>query len=185
MENSALYFGIIPLIAFVLIDSFMGLKAGLIAAIAFAFLESAASIYWFGGIDWLSILSLLLVLLLAYVSYRKKTAIHFKLQPVVLSIIFGMTFLITYWMGRPIMYSMLVKYQAQLPPQMQALMQDEQYIALLKLSSHYLGYALLLHAGLTAWAAFKMSNWWWVLIRGVGFYGFTILAMLIARYQLS
>ena len=34
----------------------------------------------------------------------------------------------------------------------------------------YLGFSSLLHAAITAWAALRLSRWWWFAISGPGFF---------------
>ena len=185
MNYSVIVFGVLPLLLFVIVDSLSGIKAALITAIVIAVAEACLSLYFFGSLDWLTLVSVILVIVLAIVAYLKKNALHFKMQPVVLSTIIGLVFLITFFVGRPLLYELAFKYREQFPPHFSMMLLHPLMQQFLRLSSHYLGYAMLLHAFVTAWCAFKLSNWWWIAMRGVGFYLFSFVAMLLAKWQVG
>ena len=177
--------GILPLILFVIVDSFMGLKAALITAVVAALIEAAFSIFYLGELDVVTGISCLLIVLLSIMAFMQKSSLIFKLQPVILGVFLGMALLTTYWMGYPLLYKLIYKYETALPSQVRANMDNEHFKRLLIAASHYLGYSLIAHAGLTAWAAVKLSSWWWVICRGVGFYLFVIIGMIISQLSLN
>ncbi len=181
MNSSSILLGILPLLLFVIVDSFSGVKAAIITALIVAAAEVGYSLYAFGEVDWITGLSFLLIVVLGGISYWKKTSIHFKLQPVILSLVFAVTFLVTYYMGKPILLEMMDKYQALLPEQAQQMLEVPIFRELMAKVTHYCGYAFIAHAALTAWAAFKLNNWWWIAMRGIGFYVFMLGAMFLAR----
>ncbi|MBL6990554.1 MAG: septation protein IspZ [Bacteriovoracaceae bacterium] len=185
MDLTLILFGIVPLLVFVVIDSFASMEIALIVAVLASAAECIFSIYQFGEIDYVSIASMLLIAIFAAVSYIKKTPLHFKLSPAIISGVLGIFLLVSYFLGRPLIYVMMMKYKDQMPGQMQILLQHEEFAQLMKLTSHYLGYSMLLHGLITAWAAIKLSNWWWLAIRGFGFYFLIFLAMMVARVQIS
>ena len=185
MNTAAIFMGVLPLILFVVIDSFSGLKSALISAVIFAVLEVGFSLYLFGDLDFITICSLVLIIVLAGASYYTKSPLHFKLQPVILSAILGLFFLVTFFIGKPVLLIMLLKYQAQLPDVIKEASRIPVFQELCKLTSHYLGYAFLAHAGVTLWAALKLSKWWWIALRGIGFYFFMFLAIIVAKLQLG
>ena len=96
-------FGLLPLFAFVVIDSFLGLKAGLVAAIVLAVAESLYTIYEFGSLDALSVASLALVLAFGLLSFKSKNPIYMKLQPVFFGLSFGVVVLVLQIMGKPLL----------------------------------------------------------------------------------
>lgn len=165
----ALLAGIIPLIVFVLVDSFAGLKAGLITAVVFALLEVVFTLIYFGELDYVTAVSVLLVLGFAGVSYKKKSDHWFKMQPVVLSILFAAILLVSSLIGRPFLYEMALKYQEVFPQLKMQLAHPLGHIFYQR-SNLFLGFGFLAHAGATYFAAKKLSNWWWIAARGVGFY---------------
>ena len=181
----SLFLGIVPLLLFVIIDSISNLKAALISAVLMALFELLFSLYYFGEIDWLTITSFLLVVLLAYFSYRQNSSLHFKMQPVILSALFGITFIISYFMGQPLFYVFSIKYQNYLPEEFKAMVAIPVFIEFLKLSSLYMGFSFIAHAIFTWIVALKLSNWWWIFMRGVGFYLFSFLAIIAAKLHLG
>ncbi|MFN8369657.1 MAG: hypothetical protein U0T83_03425 [Bacteriovoracaceae bacterium] len=78
MNYGSLLLGIIPLLAFVIIDSVLNQKAALISAIVLAVLEAIVSYYLFHEIDLVTIFSLTLVILLAVTSYKKIQPFYLK-----------------------------------------------------------------------------------------------------------
>ncbi len=176
--------GILPLLVFVIVDSLAGLKAATITAIIMALLEAGLSLYWFGEIDLVTGASVLLVLGLAYITYHKQTAIFIKFQPVILSFLMGAMLLVSYWMGKPLLLEMSLKYSSFFPPEAQARLSHPLFQRLMVETTWWGGWAMIAHAAVTAWAALKLSNWWWLAIRGIGFYVFTLLAVFIARSSL-
>ena len=85
MESSGILLGLIPLIAFVIVDSFAGIKTTLIVTSLMAILEFAFSLFFFKELDSITIFSLLSMLLLSFFSYQKKDSIFLKFQPVIFS----------------------------------------------------------------------------------------------------
>jgi len=178
--NSQLWIGLLPLLVFVIIDSTMGLKAALVTAVIVAVGEAIFSYVTFGELDVVTLASFLLVVVLGAVAFFKKNSLVFKFQPVILSLFMGLILLVTYWMGNPLLYAMAIKYKAQFPPEMQQQLEQPMTQAVFIAASHYFGYSLIAHGLVTAWAAIKLSNWWWLAIRGFGFYIFLFIGMMMS-----
>jgi len=121
------------------------------------------------------------ILLFAGLSYYFRNEIYIKFQPVILSIIFGLSLIISYFFSKPLLYEFSLKYRSFFSENQQQVLFHPQSIALLKFATPCLGVALLLHAFVTALAAIKLSNWWWIAIRGIGFYLFSFLSFVVAR----
>ena len=182
MNSTTLLFGVLPLIAFVLIDSFAGLKAGIISALLFAVVEVAYSVVVYKKIDEITLGSLALVLIFGYLSYKSGSSFYFKIQPVVLGTIFGMIFLVMQFMDKPLLVVLVDKYQYMFPEQMRAQMNNPQYLQFLAKASSVLGWGFLLHAGLVGYSAVYWSNWWWLAIRGIGVYVMMFGCLLVTRF---
>ncbi|MCB9061021.1 MAG: septation protein IspZ [Halobacteriovoraceae bacterium] len=179
MNYSVLLMGILPLLFFVIVDSFLGLKAGLFVAIAFAVAEAIYTYIVFGEIDSVTIFTLLTVFIFAWISFKKKSPIFIKMQPVIMSFILATVLITSFLMGKPLLYELMMKYKDQIikaMPLFENNFGNPMYIVQLKISTCTLGVFLYLHAIVTAIAAFKMSNWWWIAIRGIGFYVFLFLS---------
>lgn len=175
-------FGVLPLIAFVVIDSAMGLKAGLVSAIILSMAESAYSIYEFGSLDELSIASLILVCAFALISLKTKKAIYMKLQPVFLGLCFAIILFVMQVMGKPLLVVALEKYDSIIPIEFRSGINNPLAKDMLARVSFYLGFGFLAHALVVLYAALRMSNWWWLIIRGLGVYVMMLACIVIARF---
>ncbi|HXW53511.1 MAG TPA: septation protein IspZ [Myxococcota bacterium] len=182
MDVSTLFFGILPLLVFVVIDSFSGLRAGVVAAILFALGEAVYTLIVFQTIDNLTIGSTLLVLVFGVLSLKANNAIFLKLQPVVLGLILGVVLLVMQVLGTPLMVLMVEKYQYMVPEQYRAMVVNPVYLKMLARLSGVLGFGFLLHAALVAWSAFYTSKWWWIAFRGLGFYVMLMLCVAYVRF---
>jgi len=170
MDLSHLLLSIAPLVLFVIVDAVWGQNQGIKAALIAAALEIVFSLIYFKTIDEFSIASGTLVLVFAGLSHWKKDSIHLKFQPVVLAGILGLFFVISYWLGKPILLLMLEKYSDVLPLQMRGNLGSPIFRLVMKEMSHYIGYGFLIHGAFIAYAAKYMSNWWWLTIRIGGQY---------------
>lgn len=185
MDSTILLFGILPLLAFVLIDSFAGLRSGLIAGILIALAEAAYSLFFFGSIDELTIGSTLLIIVFGAISFKTKKDIYFKLQPVFIGLIFGAILLIMDFLDKPLLVMMMEKYQYMLPEEYRNQLSNPNMQILMKDLSGTLGYGFLIHAACVAYSAFKMNKWWWLIIRGIGLYLMMFLCAMISAMKLT
>jgi len=184
MNNLGLLMGLIPLIVFVIVESFAGLTWALLTTVVLAIMECAFSLYLFGRLDEVSAVSLLLVIVMAGMSYFNKSPTFLKFQPVVLGIFLSAVLLVTSFIDDPIMVAMFLKYGHLFPyppgQSFEILSNNSTYMLLLNQVNMILGFMLLLHSAIVAWAAVKLSNWWWIAIRGIGFYLFLALSFVVA-----
>ncbi len=176
-----LILGLLPLVAFVVIDSFLGLKAGLWAAVILAVGEALYTFFELGSLDWLSIASLVLVLVFGLLSFKSNNAIYMKLQPVFLGLSFGCIVLGLQAFGKPILLLVMEKYSSLVPADMHINTANPQVKKMLSNASFNLGVGFLVHAALVAYAAYRLSNWWWLFIRGIGLYVMMAICVLMAR----
>lgn len=185
MTNSMWIAGLLPLIAFAIADVFFGLKTGLIAAFVLAIIEAGWTWMSFGELDQISLLSILLIVILGLLAWKKNSAVLFKLQPSIISLFLGGWLIFSWFNEDPLFVAMAHKYRELLPEQMVMALEHPFYLAFLARATLTTGLGLLLHALVTAWAAVKLNTWWWIAIRGVGFYGFCFLGMLLAKIDFS
>ena len=89
MNSNFFLMGFIPLLLFVVIDSFFGVKKAAIMTILAGVGEVLYSLYYFGEIDQFSIITIITIILFSGCSYFLNRGIFIKLQPVILSFIFG------------------------------------------------------------------------------------------------
>ncbi len=182
MNINIVLFGILPLVAFVVIDSFMGLKAGLISAVVLALTETMYSLYEFGELDGLSIASLALVAAFAFLSLKFNNPLYMKLQPVFLGVCFGAVLLVMQGFGKPVLLVMLEKYDTIIPAELREGLRNPIAKHMLARLSLILGFGFLVHAVAILYAAMRMSSWWWLIIRGVGLYVMMFICVVITRF---
>ena len=181
MNYSVLLFGVLPLIIFVVLDSFAGIKTGIIAAVLFAIAELAYTVVVYKHIDKITIFTLAFIIIFACITFYTEDSIYFKLQPVFLGIFFGITLLAMQLLDKPLLLILAKKYRYLMPADTQQLMMHPAIQEKLKHLSHILGWGFVAHAGAVAYAAFNMSNWWWLAIRGVGLYVMMGICVLVNR----
>ena len=182
MSSTVLLFGLLPLLAFVIIDSFAGVRAGVIAGVLFAVGEMVYSFSFYGHIDELTIGETALILFFGFLSYKSQKEIYFKLQPVFLGTTFGLILLVMQLLKKPLLVIVLEKYQYMIPEDIRSMMMNEEYLKMLASLSGVLGWGFLVHAALVCYAAFRMSKWWWLLIRGIGLYIMMAACAVIVRF---
>jgi intracellular septation protein len=181
MNSNLILFGLLPLLAFVIIDTFLGLKAGLFAAMILALIEAVYSFYEMGRVDPLSVGSFILVLIFGVISLRTRNPIYIKLQPVFLGISFGLIFLVMQAMGKPLLLYLVDEYQGLFPSELKPTLNNSMIRDVLSRFSGFLGFGFLAHSALIAYSAFRMNNWWWLFIRGIGVYVMAALCLVLAR----
>jgi len=177
-----LLLGILPLLAFVIIDSFAGLRAGVIGGILFALIETIYSLVYYQTIDSLTLGSTALVIFFGLLSYKSQKEIYFKLQPVIIGIIFVIILSITQILEKPLLVTMLQKYQYMLPENMRLIAEQKAVLDNMAQLSGVLIWGFLAHALLVAYAAFRMNKYWWLLIRGIGFYLMLFICAFFVRF---
>ncbi len=181
MNSATLILGIIPLIVFVLVDSFSSTKMALIFAVLFALAETIFSLYYFQTIDEVTIFSFVMVLILGAISYKNENPLWFKFQPVILSVFIGAYLIITFLINKPLLVEMTTKYISLFPIEKRSQIMHPYFQALLGMSTLTVGISFLLHGVLVAICAVKLSNIWWLIMRGVGFYLFMFLGLFVAK----
>ena len=181
---AGLLIGLIPLIIFAIIDAYASLNVALIAMIIATIIEVTYSIYMFGGLDAISIVSIVLVIILCGISYMKKSSVMIKLKPAILSG-FGGSFSFYSLIKQPFLITLLNKYAAILTPEVGLILKTEigqQYFGVLSL---YLGYTFIAHAALVYFTGVKTNNFWWGLSSTLGFLLFMIIATICANLTVS
>tara|TARA_R110000868_G_scaffold61524_1_gene186938 strand:+ start:48807 stop:49364 length:558 start_codon:yes stop_codon:yes gene_type:complete len=181
MTSTTWIIGILPLLAFVLIDSFFGLKKGLIAAVALALIEAIWTWVTFGELDQITLISLILITLMALAAWKKNSALLFKIQPSLVSLMMALWLMVSWSMDEPLFVAMAIKYAAMLPIEVQMRLKNPAYLQMLDLATLTTGIGLACHAAVTALAAYYLSNWWWIAVRGIGFYVFSLAGMFSAK----
>ena len=72
--------------------------------------------------------------------------------------------------GTPVMVEMADHYAPMMPEMVQTPLAQERLRAALARTNLYMGFGFIVYAIACAWAALRMSRWWWLAISGPGLY---------------
>lgn len=175
---------LVPLIIYVIVDFYSGLKSGVIAAVATGAL-TAGFVWWLlGELDWEAIFIVVVMATSGWISVKKNNPVVFKLQPVITG---GAVVIYLAWyqfFDTPYLLKAWPKMQTLLPQDqvaMYATPEGQKY--LINFTLYFLIWAFI-HTLLVAWAALKKSNKVWIIVKGLGIpfilFG-SILTMLLAQ----
>ena len=173
--------GIMPLLLFVVVDSFCGLNKGLIVAAIAAVAELILSLVILKTVDPLSLGGLILVLVMGLAAWKMQSPTVFKMQPVVVGLALVLILLGSYAIGQPLLTLLMTKYKSLMPEQLAQQVGHPLFIKWLDLSTLCSGVGIFIQTALVAWAALKLNNWWWIVFRGVGFHLFFFGSVILAR----
>jgi len=180
MDVNTFFIGILPVIVFVVLDSVTTKKTAIISAVALAFAEFVFTIVKYHTIDELTVLSVLLAVVFGWLSIKKNNDLYFKLQPAILGVFFAGSFFFFYHvLNKPLFNYMIEKYMNNnIEPFLHNKIPKDYFMEMMRVMSRDLGWWVLAHALLTAYAAVKLSKWWWFVIRVPLFYVILVVAML-------
>ena len=178
MSWTIFLYGVVPLIVFVVVDAIANIKWAVISAILFAIADVFVGHLTMNVWDPGSIVAVVLIMILGWLSLRRKDDLYVKLQPIFLEVGFSIYIAYHQFFGTPILTPYLPIVQAAVPPEYRARFNDPQLIDLINSGITGLIPVLLLHAALVGWAAYKASNLTWLLVRGVGIWAL-IFAMVL------
>lgn len=156
---SLFFGGLLPVIAFTVIEEKYGIIAGLIAGMVFGVGEI---IYEYANVKKVSTITWIgngLILGLGAVSLISSEGIWFKLQPAILEFGFFLFLLISWFIKKPFLTLMIEKQNPNAPDFIKAQMSG----MTLRLS-----FFMLAHAIIASWAALYWSTEAWALLKGVG-----------------
>lgn len=180
MQLQLAFASIPPLIAFVALRPLGGTRVALWAAIAVAALEWIYDSLQLGFVEPFTLTSLLLFAVCCGLSIRRDDLLYFKLHPVVFeSLVAGAFFYSNLILAKPLFATIVQEHAGlieALPPWQRGYF--ESYTLTLSRSVPFL---LLAHAGLTAWAALRLSFWSWFWVRVAGLYAMLVLLFLAER----
>ena len=179
MEWSLFLLDFVPLLVFVVLDSFGNVRYAVIGAVLAAAVELGYSYWALGGIDLFSVTFAAFILLFAGLSYKFNNPLFFKFKPVAIGALSGIAFLVPSTFFAPLLLTMLDRYIDLIPVEQQHKLQHPAVRLILADFNLYLGFAFLLHAGATAWAALHMSRWGWFAVSGPGLYVVILLTALL------
>ncbi|UOF01480.1 inner membrane-spanning protein YciB [Bdellovibrio reynosensis] len=159
-QAASLFFaGLLPVIAFTVIEEYYGIMAGLIAGMIFGAGEIIYELIKYRKVQKLTWFGNGMLLGLGAVSLISSEGIWFKLQPAIMEGIFAVILWGSVVIGKPLLSTLAEMQGAQLPDFIKARMKG------MTIRS---GFFFAIHTGLAIWAAFKWSSRDWALLKGVG-----------------
>ena len=182
MNLTIILLGILPLFIFVVLDCYTNMKTAILGAIFLAIGELIFTLIYYGNIDIITTISIVSVLILGAISWKSENSIFFKFQPVILGVFFALMLLIMQILDKPLLIILFQKYKALLPEEQQLLLLNKENLVLLSSLSHTLGWGFLCHSLVVAYAAIKLSSWWWLIIRGIGVYFMIFFCTILVRF---
>ncbi len=151
--------GLLPVIAFSLIEDSYGPVWGTIAGMAFGVGEiifekirykKVSAITWIGN---------LMILILGAISIVSQNGIWFKLQPALFEAFFSALLWGSLIMKKPLLIAMAEKQGTQIPDQAKPLMKGMTF---------RLGLFFAIHAVIATWAAYSWTTAQWAWLKGAG-----------------
>ena len=182
MDSSILLMGILTIVVFLIVDTFAGQKKALIGVMLMTTIMVAFLLIKFGTIDKLTLTSIGILALFVSLSLWKKNDVFFKIQgPVINLVMVLMIWSAALFQDKTLLLEIFEKYMsleeiaAKIPMMTAELLRSR----LITLNFH-MPFWLLIHAAITAWAAFKWNKWVWASIRVFGIYIISFIGMMIA-----
>ncbi len=182
--------GLLPIIAFTVIEEKFGVVAGLIAGMFFGVGEIFYEKFSLGKVDPVTWGGNGLLLVLGGVSLVTQEGVWFKLQPSLLEAAFAGLLWGSLWTGRKdrgSLFRSMTRKQGQweMFPEVIRPVMSEAFRGLTFRS----GVFLVLHAVLAAWAALHWSTRAWAILKGVGFtvtfMVYLVVETLLLRYRIT
>lgn len=151
--------GLLPLVAYTIIEEKYGVKAGLIAGVALGFLEMTYEYIKLKKITKMTLLSNALVIFFGLISLLLNDGFWFKMQPAILEFIFFILLLGSWIIKKPLLKELILAQNPKFP---------EQFFPFFSGITFRLSLFFLAHALLATYAAFFWSTEAWIILKGVG-----------------
>lgn len=157
---AGLFFGgLLPVIAFTLIEEYYGIIPGLIAGMIFGVGEIAWELYRHKKVQKITWIGNGMLLVLGAVSLISSEGIWFKLQPALMEGAFAIALWVSVIVKKPLLV-VLAESQGQ---KFDGLLREKMSGLTVRT-----GFFFAIHAGLATWAALDWSTTNWALLKGVG-----------------
>ena len=169
MQPQLTLLSIAPILAFMTADRCGARRSAVPLALFVSGLEVLYNSFQLGFMEYFSLSSFALFLVLGGISVHRRDPLYFKLQPVAFEILVaGTLFFYAFVLDTPLLAVILLDHvgvNAWVPVYERGYV--EIYAQTLSKSVPFL---LLLHAALTAHGALRRSTWWWFNCRVLGLY---------------
>ena len=171
--------GILPLLAYVIAESYLGVRKAVVVALVLALIEFLWFGYQTGQFDKISLLSMALIVVMGGVSYTMNSPLMIKLQPVVLGV--GFAAILAYFQifDEPLIFKMYPTMKNLIPAAQFAELENPETKKFLGFLCGQMIGLFLVHAALVGIAAFKWNRWTWLGIRSLGMYPMVFLLVVV------
>lgn len=158
---SSLFFGgLLPVIAFTLIEDRYGVLWGVVAGMVFGVGEMSLEWLRERKVSAITLGGNLFILVLGGISLLTQEGVWFKLQPAIMEGVFAAGLFISWFMKKPLLLWMMEKQRGEVPAPLREAFPGMTF---------RMGVFFLIHTVLATWAALKWSTQSWALLKGVGF----------------
>lgn len=162
--------GLIPIIAFTLIDEKYGPVWGTIAGLIFGLGEVAFEYHREKKVSLITGLSNFFILIMGLVTIWTQEGFWFKMQPAILLLIFALFLLFSSFRGKPFILALAEKQKQTFPEPLRPFMSG---------LNTRLGFFFLALTALSVWAALHWSTESWAILKGIGTPALLFLYMLV------
>jgi intracellular septation protein len=156
---SLLFAGLLPVIAFTVIEQKYGVMAGLIAGMVFGVGEIIYELIRYRKVSTMTWIGNALLLVLGGVSLVSSDGIWFKLQPAIIEAGMFAFLFVTWLIKKPFLVLIIEKQNPTAPDFIKQRLSGMTF---------RLSLFMLVHAAIATWAAFKWSTEAWALLKSVG-----------------
>lgn len=172
MDSSLFWIGFLPVVTFVLLTTVSTQKIALWAALICALLVALFAWLVWGSVDELTLLTLGMIVVAVLLSLKTDNEVYFKLQPAVGGALFASVLFVFYFiLDKPLLSSMFDRYFASTYEKtLRGKISVSMFKDYLQALSLDLMFGFIVHAACVAFAAFRMSRWWWLAVRIPGLY---------------
>jgi intracellular septation protein A len=183
MNSSTLWFGFLPVMAFLIMDAVSSQRVALWGAMLLGAVEAGYTLAVFGALDYLSLLAFAVLAASVAVSLRNRDDFYFKIQGALVNLLLAVAMLITFYIfHRAMLLDAARKYLdldklVAANPQLQKAVVEETF----RLLSYQLPWWLVLHSLWTVYAAANWGKWAWAFVRVPGFILIMTLAFAFAQ----
>ncbi|WP_413577951.1 inner membrane-spanning protein YciB [Bdellovibrio sp. HCB290] len=170
-KAAAVFFaGLLPVIAFTVIEEKYGTIAGLIAGMIFGVGEICFELYKHKKVQKITWIGNGLLLVLGGISLISDEGIWFKMQPAIMEAVFAVVLWVSVVMNKPLIVVLAEQQGQKLPEFMKTRMKGMTF---------RMGVFFAAHTGLAVWAALDWSTTAWAMLKGVGLTVSLIVYMLL------
>ncbi len=162
--------GLLPVIAFTVIEDQYGTIAGLIAGMVFGVGEICFELYKHKKVQKITWIGNGLLLVLGGISLISSEGIWFKMQPAIMEAVFAIALWVSWFIKKPLIVVLAEQQGQKLPDFMKTRMSGMTF---------RMGIFFAIHAALATWAALHWSSNAWALLKGVGLTVSLIVYMLL------